>query len=309
MSSKISGLASGSPIQPGDLFPIARGGANYTITGGDLKTLAAAGSSIESRYTQALYYPAPPRMPNALMSFGSRLWDADFLGSMTSADLYDTNAGYLTTGASTAKALMVYAQIANDPTYGMADYGLGGSVLIQHAFQFPSLSSNVELFGNLPYGSDNTGGLNAYVSTAGALVIGNGLAGSFGAQVNFFTGLTINTMYYLTTLWDGMKRDWFSWLNGVPTAVSVTSRGGANSGAPTLPGGVTALPAGFSLMIGAVAPNNGTTVSTAATLLTKAFRLSSVPAGRIIRNPQLLDIAFNQNPLVRFSDYDIVGGV
>lgn len=286
-------------------------GSVVAITGGTIGgtpiAQIAAGTTVlptamESKYTKALYFPPPPRRANQLASMGDPLWAASYLGSMADADLYDTAPGFLTTGLTAAKALMVYSAIANNAIDGLPNWASGGgSVFVQHQFKVPSLAAQVELFGNLPEGNNNTGGINAFITTTGQLNIGYGIVGTFGANVApFAAALVINTIYTLSVLFDGTTNTLSVWLNGVASTLP------AAANQLLLPSTGTSIPVASNFGIGCVL-GSATSTTVAAQLQTKAFRLVAIPSGKVLRAPASLDLAFNRNPLALFNDVDMVG--
>ena len=261
---------------------------------------------IVSQYDKALIFAAPPRQANAVKDFSRNFNDLQYVGAITDAEVYDTEAGAISVGISTSKALACHHE-------KMAwDLASGESLLVQARIKTvgASTSSNV-IFGN----SDSTVegfGLVLYgpthASLAGKLLFNFKGAGAGGQSLNItpYTStsslvaadvLATDTYHNITIHVDGATRKLNAWING---------NQGGNGMDAVLNGGST-LNTTRNFGFGYVPADASWTSSTAKACRLQSFRFATFPSGVPVVNPGLLDWKFNANPRVIFNDADYVG--
>jgi len=251
----------------------------------------------ESQYTRSLLFAPPPRQINAVKDLSMNMADGQYLGSMTDADLYDTNAGYLTTGVTTAKALFIHA-----PKAGW-ELNNGESLLLQARFNLTSLAANAYILGNMD-SSNTTPGINVAVSTTGNLTISTKVGVATGTATNYQpSALLAGTWYNLTVFVDGATKQINAWVNGVQSG----SNNNVQINADTNGSYTTVNSAGPNHFGVGCALNATASTATARTCQWAAFRMAVFPS-TVQASPQLLDQWFNRNPFAMFSDNNMKGG-
>lgn len=260
-----------------------------------------------SQYNRALIMPGI-RQANAVKGLSRNINDAQYVGAITDAEVYDTEAGALSVGQATSKALAFH--------WGkmLWDLAAGESLLVQARVKTvaATTSSNV-LFGN----SDGTiegFGLVLYGPThatqAGRMLFnfkGNGTAAqSIQSQPVVVNGAAVasqvlptDTYLNITIHVDGATRKLDVWVNGQP---SINAGQTLNAGS-TIP----AIKRNFGL--GYVPADDSFTATNAKATRFQTFRMAVLPAGLKFINPGFLDLLFNQNPYRFFNDTDYVGAV
>lgn len=276
-------------------------------------SLFARGSRISnykplvSQYEKALIFGNPPRQFNAVRDLSMNISDAQYVGAITDAEVYDTEAGALSVGMSTSKALAFHEEKMR------WDLSAGESLLIQARVKTvgATTSSNV-LFGN----SDGTvEGIGlvlygpAHATTPGRFLLnykGTGTAGQSFVLTPFSQSTTavavdtttVTDTFYNITLWiDGAARAPTLWVDGKSSGQSTTAMNAGSTINPT--------PRNFGL--GHIPTDMSFTSSTAKAARFQAFRYAVFPATAQGINVGLLDAKFNRNPYQLFSDFDYIG--
>jgi hypothetical protein len=260
-----------------------------------------------SQYERALVFPQI-RQANAVKGFSRNINDAQYVGAITDAEVYDTEIGALSVGQATSKALAF-------PWGKMLwDLAAGESLLVQARVKTvaATTSSNV-LFGN----SDATYegfGLVLYGPThatqAGRLLFNfkaNGTAAqAIQSQPVVVSGATVagqvlptDTYLNITLHIDGATRKLDVWTN----CQSSINAGQALNAGGTIPS------TKHNFGLGYIPTDDGFTATTAKAARFQAFRMAVLPAGLKFINPGLLDWQFNVNPYRLFNDTDYVGAV
>lgn len=291
---------------PGLLTPPAAGGATTIVQSAS----AAAYMPHVSQYDRALIFAPPPRQMNAVKGFSRNINDAQYVGAITDAELYDTEVGALRVGQSTSKALAF-------PWSKMSwDLGAGESLLIQMRVKTVAATAAVQLFGN--YNSADAGFSLAMYESSNAtwpgFIIMNYKAQGAAAQAmqlqaaaiggGAVTGLNLptDTWVNLTLHVDGASRVPSLYTNGQPNL----NMGGSNT---KFNAGSTLQTAGSrrNFGIGHAPTDDSYTTTTAKAMGLQAFRMAVLPAGLRFLSPAFLDWRFNNNPRVLFNDTDYIG--
>ena len=288
-------------------------GVQYTtdpVTGGI--TLQAGGVAISSyvppvsRFTKVAILAPPIRQNNAVRDLSQNINDAQYCGAITDAEVYDTEAGALSVGQSTSKALAFHYEKM------LWDLSAGESLFIQARVKTvgASTSSNV-LFGN----SDSTvEGLAltlygpTHATTPGRFLLSFKAAGASGqaivmtpysqstTAVALDTSTTTDTFFNVTLFIDGATRVPTLWVNGKLGAPGSALNAGST---------INPTPRNFGL---GYAPVDATfTTSACKATRFQAFRMAVFPSSTEVVNPGLLDIKFNENPRILFNDFDYIG--
>jgi hypothetical protein len=230
------------------------------------------------------------------------------VGPVTDAEIYGTEAGALSVGQATTKALAFYwAKMS-------WDLANGESLLIQARFKTISATTSANnIFGN----SDGTiEGLGlvlygpTHATTPGRLLLNFKTIG-VGAQAiqlqpavvvgGTVTQTVVPTDVYqnITIHVDGATRKLDAWVN---------CQEGLNAGY-VLPAGSTIPTVKRNFGLGYFPPDDSFVATTAKAARFQAFRMAVLPAGLRFINPGLLDMQFNINPYRFFTDSDYVGAV
>lgn len=259
-----------------------------------------------SQYDRALIFPLP-RQANAVLDISRNINDLQYVGAITDAEVYDTEAGAIASGIATSKALAFHWQKM------LWELAAGESLFLQARIKTvgATTSSNV-LFGN----SDATvEGLSltlygpTHATTPGRLMVNFKAtgAGGLGLVVTPYSStassvtvdqLGTDVYHNITIHVDGATRLMNVWVN--------TKQGGSGMNA-VLTGGSTVNPTPRNFGIGYAPADDSWTSSNAKATRLQAFRFAVFPAGVGVVNPGWLDLQFNQNPSVLFSDVDYVG--
>lgn len=258
-----------------------------------------------SKYERALIIPQL-RQANAVKGLSRNINDAQYVGAITDAEVYDTEVGALSVGQATSKALAF-------PWGKMLwDLAAGESLLVQARVKTigATTSSNV-LFGNSDATLEGFGVVlygPTHATTPGRLLFNFKGAGT-GAQAVISQPVTVvggtvvqqqlqtDTWLNLTIHVDGATKKLDVWTN----CQASTNAGLALNGGSTVP----AVKRNFGL--GYIPADDGFTASTAKAARFQAFRMAVLPAGLKFVNPGLLDLLFNINPYRFFDDTDYVG--
>lgn len=286
--------------------------ATINLTG--KTTISAAGIEIPlssymppvSRYDRALIFAAPPRQANAVKDFSQHINHAQYVGAITDAEVYDTEAGALSVGQATSKALaFAWGKM-------LFDIDAGESLLIQACVKTvgATTSSNV-LFGNSDATVEGLGMVlygPTHATNAGRLFLnykGIGTAAQaiqmqpvtvVGAAVTQDV-LPTDTYLNITLHIDGSTKQAFVWVNG---KIGSNSPQALNAGSP-----IPVVKRNFGL--GYIPADDGYTSSAAKAARFKSFRMAVLPAGMKFVNPGLLDWQFNNDPRKLFTDADYIG--
>ena len=261
-----------------------------------------------SQYDKILIFPAPPRQSNAVKGFTLYPNDAQYVGAIADADVYDTEAGALSVGMSTSKALAFPWQLCQ------WDLSQGQSLLVQARVKTvgATTSSNV-LFGNSDATVPGFGVVlygPTHATNAGKLmfnVLAQGqTAQSLQIQSARVSGnsvvqdvLPTDTYLNITIHVDGLTKVLSAYVNGLQ---------GVNSGVNTLNNGSTVPSSGQrNFGLGYIPADAGFTSSAAKAARFQAFRMAVLPAGQQFRDVGMLDWLFNDNPRRLFTDVDYVG--
>lgn len=278
--------------------------------------LQASGSTINpflaykpviSQYDKALIFANTPRQFNAVRDFSMNISDAQYVGAITDAEVYETEAGALSVGISTAKALAFHEEKMR------WDLSAGESLLIQARVKTvgATTSSNV-LFGNSD-GSVEGIGLVLYgpthATTPGRLLLnykGTGTGGQafvLTPLIQDTTSVSLDTStptdaYFNLTLWiDGDRKEPTLWIDGKSSGQSTTAMNAGSTINPT--------PRNFGL--GHIPADTTFASSTAKAARFQAFRYAVFPSSAQCVNVGLLDAKFNRDPYRFFSDVDYLG--
>lgn len=257
-------------------------------------TVAASKAWDESFYTRALYFAPPPRQDNAVRDWSPNVCDAQVFGIMSPAETYDTEAGWLSTGMSTNKALFIHNAFLS------WDLAADESLMVFHKFKVTSLANIVELFGN-GTGTGGNRGCYARVNTNGTVTFGVATgAGSNGSSITVGTAV-VGQEHTLVVHVNGKTKTWEAWFDGAQNAASY---------GVVIPSHATG---GYSTNnsnhfgIG-VCPGTSLTPTTCQPLRTRAVRIAKLPAGLEFRSPQRLAYRFQRSHYEVFSDVDYIGG-
>lgn len=261
-----------------------------------------------SKYDKILIFPSPPRQSNAVKGLTLYPNDAQYVGAITDAEVYDTEAGALSVGMATTKALAFPWQLCQ------WDLSQGQSLLIQARVKtvgattssnvlFGNSDATVEGFGVVLYGPTHT-------TNAGKMMfnfLANGqVAQAIQIQSARVSGSSVvqdvlptDTFLNLTIHVDGLTKVLSAYVNGIQ---------GVNSGINTLNNGVSIPATGKrNFGLGYIPADDGFTSSAAKAARFQAFRMAVLPAGQQFRDVGMLDYLFNENPRRLFSDVDYLG--
>lgn len=259
-----------------------------------------------SQYDRALIFAAPIRQNNAVRDYGQNINDAQYVGAITDAEVYDTEAGALSVGQATSKALAFHEEKMR------WDLSAGESLLIQARVKTvgASTSSNV-LFGN---GDSTVEGLGlilygpTHATTPGKFMLNFKATGTPGqaltltpysqstTAVALDTSTGTDTYYNITLYIDGQTKVPTLWVDGKTGAINTTLNTGST---------INPTPRNFGL--GHIPTDTLWTSSNAKATRFQAFRYAVFPASAQPVNPGLLDFEFNRNPFRLFSDADYLG--
>jgi len=259
-----------------------------------------------SQFDKALFFAAPPRQSNALKGFSQNINDAQYVGAITDAELYDTEVGAFSVGQASSKALACHWQ-------KMAwDLAAGESLLVQACVKTvgATTSSNV-LFGNSDATVEGFGVVlygPTHATLPGRLMFnfkGNGTAGqSIQIQPVTVAGGTVtqdvlatDTFHNITIHVDGATKILSAWVNG---------KQGTNSGVQTMNAGSTIPATKRNFGFGYIPADSGWTASAAKAARFKSFRIAVLPAGVAFSNVGFLDWQFNNNPRILLTDKDYI---
>jgi hypothetical protein len=177
-NTKISALTSGNPAQAGDVIPIDRTGANFSITAGSIaalntlpQTAAAVGSKWLNSYTAStgVFTETQPTFtdlsahPTTLSGYG--ITDALPIagGTLTGALLFSADNTYAIGAAGATRPSTVYA----------------GTSVVSPLVSIPSTGVVEWSIGSSPAGISYTG--------AASLSIGNGTSGDYSGELKLST--------------------------------------------------------------------------------------------------------------------------
>lgn len=276
-------------------------------------TLASASAykSPISQYERALIFPQH-RQSSAVKGFSRNINDAQFVGAITDADVYDTEPGALSVGMLSTKALAF-------PWGKMLwDLNAGESLFIQMRVKTiaATTASNVLCGNNSPSLTWEGFNLQLYgpthATTPGRLFFnfkGNGTAvqaieltpvtvapGSVVRQV-----LATDTYMNISILVDGATKRVDAMVNCQPGIYNSSVASNFLNGGTTIP----AVKRNFA--IGYSPTDDGFTATGATAARFQALRVAVLPADMRLINFGLLDWQFNINPFRLFSDLDYVG--
>ena len=266
-----------------------------------------------SQYDRALIIPQI-RQANAVKGLSRNINDAQYVGAITDAEVYDTEPGALSVVGGTKALAFQWEKM-------LWDLSAGESLLIQARVKVIGATTGSQvLFGNsdgsavegfnvTQYGPTNSGqpgflsfSFKANGQTAQAIQIQPAIVA--GATINQMS-LATDTYHNITIHVDGSTRKIDAWVNCQrPANAGTVLRAGST---------VPAVKRNFGL---GYRPIDDTFVAptTPASAVPKparfqAFRMAVLPAGLKFLNPGLLDLEFNINPYRLFNDTDYVGAV
>ena len=260
-----------------------------------------------SQYDRALIIPQI-RQANAVKGLSRNINDAQYVGAITDAEVYDTEPGALSVGQATSKALAFH--------WGkmLWDLAAGESLLVQCRFKTVGATAgariifgnsngaaaegwNIQLYGPTDSGQAGRLILNYKTSTNASnrqlqpATVGNGSVGS--------TILPTDAWINLTMVIEGSTRRMDSWVN---------CQQSLQAGSILQPGSwVPAVKRNFG--IGHAPTDDSFTTTSAQAVRIQTLRIAVLPAGQTFANPGWLDLQFNINPYRFFSDADYVGAV
>ena len=259
-----------------------------------------------SQFDKALFFPSPPRQSNALKGFSQNINDAQYIGAITDAELYDTEAGAFSVGQASSKALACHWQKM------LWDLNAGESLLVQARVKTvgATTSSNV-LFGNSDTTVEGFGVVlygPTHATTPGRLLFNFKGAGTAGQSIQIqpvtvagasVTSDVIPTDVYqnITIHVDGATKVLSAWVNG---------KQGTNSGVQTINAGSTVPTVKRNSGLGYIPADPGWTASAPKAARFQAFRMAVLPAGLAFNNVGYLDWQFNNTPCILLADKDYI---
>lgn len=267
-----------------------------------------AAVAVVSQYDKVLLMATAARQFNAVAGVGQNAADAQYVGAITPAEVYGTEAGLLSVGQATSKALAIHNTAVE------WDLSLGQSLLVQMRAKTVGVttSSNV-LIGNSDGAAIEGFGFTVY-GPAHATLPGrctfnfkaNGTAGqSIQMQPIDLTASATNqyaiptdALVNYTIFVDGRDRRCYVWVNG--------EQAGSNWAA-VLNAGSTLPAARRNLGLGHVPTDNTYTSTVARATRFRTVRVAVFPSGVIPKSVASLDRAFNANPDIVFTDADYLG--
>lgn len=261
-----------------------------------------------SQYYRAWICAAPPRQSNAVHGFSLNVNDAMYVGALTDADLYDTEAGALTLGQAISKGLAFHRDKMK------WDLGSGESLLVQMEVKTIAAAGAVNFCGN--YSGTDCGfsiGLydpaNAtkpgipyfnYKAQGAAAQSLDVPAGLIGASTVTTPAIPTNTWFKITAHVDGATRMLTVYINGQPHMNAGVHQLNAGSGVPTTQ---------RHFGLGHIPTDDSYTTTVARGCAFRAFSMAVLPAGMQFADVGDLDWMFNNNSRVRFTDTDLLGNI
>lgn len=256
-----------------------------------------AGSLVESKYTRCLVFGDVQQQSNAVKDYSQNICDLQYLGGATGfisdADVYATEAGWLSTGQGTNKALFIHKNFLEG-----WNVSAGQSMLVQMRFKIPAAmsTSDMPLFGT---GYPGALGIYCRVKAAGNLQVGVNAGNAYGSGVTYVESSTIvpDTEHTLTVLVNGVDRTYSAWHNNKQTATSqlqsINITGSGDTGANHF---------GVGCLMGtSYSPAN------AQPLRIRALRVATTPAGIMFKDPAMLAYRFHRDYSVLINEVDMVG--
>lgn len=268
----------------------------------------AASVAVVSQYDKVLLMATTARQFNAVAGASQNAADAQYVGAITPAEVYATEAGLLSVGQATSKALAIHNTAVE------WDLSLGQSLLIQLRAKTVGVTTGSNtLIGNSDGSAIEGFGFTVYGPThatlPGRCTFNFKAAGSVGQSIQMqpveLTSTATNhyaiptdTLVNFTIFVDGRDRRCYVWTNG--------EQAGSNWAA-VLNAGSTLPAARRNLGLGHVPADNSYTTTIARATRFRSVRVAVFPSGVIPKSIASLDRAFNANPDIVFTDADYLG--